>query len=271
MHRRTYLGLAAAGVAGSIAGCSSASDGSDYPPYPDSETIELSGEGVEVSDEFELTLDGPTLVDIEHEGEDNFTVILEDADEADREISDETNETNETDGSDETNETNETDESTDNETENTTADDGENGEESVREPVANVASAVGPYDGRSLLPIDTGSYVMTVLEADAEWTATIYDLPAYEDGTGVSLPIERESQQYDVIGPIDFGEQSDTEFSFSATGEGLHRVFLTDREGNESLTVMNFEGENEDAVSQEVGGVGYLEILSYGSWTVKLS
>lgn len=262
MQRRTYLGLAATGMVGSVAGCTSAADGREYPPYPDSETIELSGDGVGTSDRFEISLDGPTLVDVEHMGSDNFTVVLDDPDATD---DTETPAGNESTGEPTTAENTSTNESTVSaatETAETAVD------ESV---VASVVTAVGPYDGRSLLPVTAGSYELRVVEADAEWTATIYDLPAYEDGVGTSLPIEREGEQYDVIGPIDFGEQADTEFSFSVTGEGLHRVFVTDREASESLTVFSVNGEADESVTQQVGGVGYIEVLSFGSWTFELS
>jgi hypothetical protein len=251
MQRRTYLGLAATGVIGSVAGCTSAANGSEYPPYPDAETIELSGDGPDTTERFEITQDGPTLVDAEHMGSDNFIVVLDDPD---IETDDETNESNE---SNVTTESTETNESTD---------------EAEPDPVvASVVDAIGPYDGRSLLPVSTGSYVLSVLEADAEWTATIYDLPSYEDGVGIDLPLKRESEQYDVIGPINFGEQTETEFSFSATGPGLHRVFLTDRDGADSLTVAQFNGEDEQTVTRPISGVGYVEILSNRSWTFELS
>ena len=268
MNRRTYLGLAATGVVGAVAGCtSSAADGQEYPPYPDSETTELSGDGSGVSDRFDIVHDGPTLVDLEHEGSDNFTVVLDEpptADEADPT----TNESTAT-----TNESTDTANSTESATNESvgSSDDG-TPEAAVDESVvASVATAVGPYDGRSLLPVATGSYVLRAVEADAEWSATVYDLPVYEDGVGTTLPITREGNQYDVIGPIDFGEQTDTEFSFSVTGQGLHRVFVTDREGSESLTVFNLNGEGDESLSQVVGGVGYIEVLSFGEWTFELS
>ncbi|MFD1641332.1 hypothetical protein [Halohasta litorea] len=262
MKRRTYLGLAATGVVGSVAGCTSAADGNEYPPYPDSETVELSGDGVGTSDRFEISLAGPTLVDVEHMGSDNFTVVLADPDAMDDSETGTANESTDETNSSEAPSGNESGVSAANET------DGADVGESV---VSSVVTAVGPYDGRSLLPVAAGSYVLRVVEADAEWTATVYDLPVYEDGVGTSLPIEREGEQYDVIGPIDFGEQADTEFSFSVTGEGLHRVFVTDREGGESLTVFSVNGEADERLSQEVGGVGYIEVLSFGSWTFELS
>jgi hypothetical protein len=268
MHRRTYLGLAATGVVGSVAGCATASDGREYPPYPDSETTELSGDGTGTSDRFESMLDGPTLVDLEHEGSDNFTVVLAEPETADDESAPANDSTGEMNGS--TNDANESDEPSTNES--TVSPGNETADTKVDESVvATVATAVGPYDGRSLVPVATGSYVLRVVEADAEWTATVYDLPVYEDGVGTSLPIEREGNQYDVIGPVDFGEQSDTEFGFSVSGEGLHRVFVTDREGSESLTVFSVNGDSDESLSQQVGGVGYIEVLSFGEWTFELS
>ncbi|MFO7832883.1 MAG: hypothetical protein R6V31_02210 [Halohasta sp.] len=288
MQRRTYLGLAATGVVGGLAGCSSANDGQEFPPYPDSETIERSGDGTGISEAFEIAGDGPTLIDMEHEGVDNFTVTLDSADSVDEETADNgtetaTNDTTSTDtdtGNEseptETDTGNDTvsgnDSATGNTTETDTVTAGESSDErSEEDPVTTVATAIGPYDGRSLQPIETGEYVLRVREADDAWSATIYDLPAYEDGVGIELPIEREGDQYDVIGPVDFGEQSSTDFSFSVSGEGLHRVFLTDREGEESLTVVNLSDDGEETVSQQIAGVGYVEILSFGSWTFELS
>jgi len=286
MQRRTYLGLAATGVVGGLAGCASASDGREFPPYPDSETIERSGDGPGVSEAFEIAADGPTLIEMEHEGADNFTVTLDLADSVDETSADNATDTSATDtestGGDEPEPTG-NDSATGNTTEtgNGTVTSGETVDEADDEaadgasegpnPVTTVATAVGPYDGRSLEPIETGEYVLRIREADASWSATIHDLPVYEDGVGTELPIEREGDQHDVIGPVDFGEQSSTEFSFSVSGQGLHRVFLTDREGAESLTVVNLSGEGEETVSQQIAGVGYVEILSFGSWTFELS
>jgi len=261
MNRRTYLGFAATGMVGAVAGCTSAADGREYPPYPDSETTEFSGDGPGVSDRFDISLGGPTLVDLEHEGSDNFTVTLAEPRTAD--------DAEPTPANSSTDATNSTDPTTN---ESTISSDAETSEAAVDESiVASVATAVGPYDGRSLLPVATGSYVLRVAEADAEWSATVYDLPVYEDGVGTTLPITREGDQYDVIGPINFGEQAETTFSFSVTGQGLHRVFVTDREGNDSLTVFNLNGEGDESISQVVGGVGYIEVLSFGEWTFELS
>lgn len=259
MNRRRYLGLAAAGAVGTVAGCTDATDGREYPPYPDSNITELSGEGPSTSDTFEISLDGPTLIDLEHMGSDNFTVVLDDPP-AER-VDDSANETADTEG----NEAEDTDGNTNDELEI----DIEDGDQ--LNPVATVASAAGPYDGRTLHSVDAGSYVLHVLEADDDWEATVYDLPAYDDGVGIDLPLDRDGEQYDVVGPINFGEGSTVEFEFSASGEGLQRMFLTDRTGTESLVVAELLGSGEESVSQEVSGVGYIEVLTVFSWNLQLS
>ena len=253
MDRRTYLGLAAAGAFGTVAGCTDAVGSQEFPPYPDSNTTELSGEGATTSDAFELSLDGPTLINLEHMGSDNFTVVLdvpqaEDTDDSGNETA-ETGDNSTTDGL---------------EPEELEADD-------QISPVANVASAVGAYDGRTLQSVDAGRYVLRALEADGEWEATVYDLPAYDDGIGTEIPFEQDGEQYDVVGPINFDVETVVDFEFSVTGDGFHRLFLTDRTGTESFTVAELEGEGEESVSQEVSGVGYIEILTVRSWSLALS
>jgi len=269
MNRRTYLGLAATGVVGSVAGCTStASDGSEYPPYPDGETVDLSGTGTGTSDEFELTQEGPTLVDMEHMGSDNFTVVLADPAAA---AESEAMPANESMG-----ETNESEPSS-NESEPSSNESVESGANETAQPevddsvVSSVVTVVGPFDGRTLLSVGTGSYVLRVLEADAEWTATVYDLPAYEDGVGTPLPIKREGTQWDVIGPINFGEQAETTFSFSVTGEGYHRVNVVGRESEKTFRVTALNGDGEDAITRLIDGVGYIVVRSFGSWTFELS
>jgi len=264
MNRRTYLGLAAAGTIGSLAGCTDATDGREFPPYPDDyNTTELSGSGPATSDSFELSLDGPTLIDLEHMGEENFTVVLDhppgEGDDLDgNETDSDDNETTEIDG-------NETAEGDDDDLDI----DVEEGEQIA--PVATIASARGAYNGRTLHAVSAGRYVLHVIEADADWEATVYDLPEYDDGVGIELPIEREGEQYDVVGPIDFGEQGTVDFEFVASGEGLHRVFLNDRTGTQPLSVAEFEGDGSESVSQEIEGVGYIEVLTVSpSWTLHL-
>jgi len=290
MNRRTYLGFAAAGVVGTVAGCTEATDRQEFPPYPDSNSTELSGDGPMTSESFELSLDGPTVIELEHMGSDNFTVILDEPP-ADDNDTDGNETVDDTDGNETANDTdgNETLETNGNETvepdgngsdTDDNATDPENGEELDLEaitedgqinPVASVASATGPYNGSTLHSVESGEYVLHVLEADDEWEATVYDLPAYDDGTGSELPIEHDGEQYDVVGPIDFGDRATVEFEFSVTGEGLHRVFLTDRTGTESLSVAELEGDGDESVSQEVSGVGYIEVLTVFSWNLEVS
>jgi len=279
MNRRTYLGLAAAGAVGTVAGCTDAIGSQEFPPYPDSNSTELSGEEAGTSEEFDVSLDGPTLIDLKHMGSDDFTVVLdeplaEDVDDngGNETVDDNGNETVDDNGNETVNDNgNETVDDNGGNSTNERLESGELEEGDQINPVATVASAVGPYDGRTLHSVDPGRYVLRVLEADAEWEATVYDLPAYDDGVGINLPIEQDGEQYDVIGPINFDGQTTIDFEFSVTGDGLHRVFLTDRTGTESFTVAELEGDSEESVSQEVSGVGYIEVLTVHSWSLELS
>ena len=249
MNRRTYLAVAATGVVGSVAGCAGASDGSEYPPYPDSESTELSGEGPGTSESFDISLAGPTIIDLKHEGSEDFVVALDEP----------AVESNETTG-------NET--QTQNQTQNQT--------QSQTQPqtdpaVATVANAIGPYDGRTLHSVAPNSYVLSVLQADDAWTATVYDLPEYPDDTGISLPITREDQLYDVVGPVNFGELAETDFEFDVTGDGAHQVFLVDRNGTVQQNTANLVGDGNTTATLPVAGVGYVEIRTTGSWTLDIS
>jgi len=245
MNRRTYLGIASTAVVGSVAGCTSGSDGSQYPPYPDSESTELSGEGPGTSDSFDISLAGPTIIDLEHEGSEDFVVALDDPAVT-------------------------TSETTGNETQNDTRT--QNETQTRTDPaVATVANAIGPYDGRRLVSVAPRSYVLRVIQADNAWTATVYDLPEYDDGTGISLPIERDDILYDVIGPVNFAEQEETDFSFEVTGTGNHQVFLVDRNGTVVQNTANIVGDGEETATLPVAGVGYVEIRTTGEWTLEIS
>lgn len=260
MERRTYLGLAATAAAGGIAGCTAASDGSEYPPYPDSETTELSGDGPGTSDSFDVSLEGPTLIEVEHQGSEDFVVALDNPD------VESTGAGNETAAGDSESDDSET---TGNET--ATGDSEPDDSETEDPVVATVVNAIGPYDGRTLHAVAADSYVLRVLRADDEWNATIYDLPVYDDGVGVTPPIERESQLYDVVGPINFGEQAETDFSFEVTGNGTHQVFLADREGTLQQNTANLTGDGSETATLPVGGVGYVELRTTGAWTLEIS
>ena len=170
--------------------------------------------------------------------------------------------------------------------------------------------AVGPYRGSSIHNLDNGTYSLEI-EASGEWTATVHDLPVYEDETGLSLPIEREGALGSAIGPIDFGSPGEKRFTIEFDSvEGVNWVDLLDREGETVATL--FEGRNafvaeepgatnetdasdstaDESVSTsndtddineslpetestvesiDLSGVGYLSIESGGEWVVSFT
>lgn len=266
MNRRQYLSLGATGVVLSVAGCMG--DTEEFPPYPDSESTEFSGEGDTTTDPFELVNDGPMILDVQHEGEERFVTFAVD-------------------------------------------------DEDTFVQGGPTVQAVGPYCGSSIHNLPLDEYRLEI-EADGEWTATIYDLPAYEDGVGHSLPVEREGALGSAIGPIDFGEPSQKEIGIQfheavesnwvdlvdREGEIVGTLFegsgpvtpddvesddtdnSTDSEGNETNDNGTDDGETnetteEDSVAEsesteqthqlDLGGVGYLSVESGTSWTISVT
>ncbi len=144
--------------------------------------------------------------------------------------------------------------------------------------------AAGPYRGSSIHSLENDRYRLEV-EASGEWTATVYDLPAYEDGVGLHTPIEHEGALGSVIGPIDFGEAATRQFhiEFQEASEA-NIVELFNREGEFAGTLFDPETtaetdsadetaettETETRQSIEVSGVGYLSIRSGVEWTVSV-
>ncbi len=177
-------------------------------------------------------------------------------------------------------------------------------------PGGPTVQATGPYRGSSIHALAEGTYSLEI-EASGEWAATVHDVPAYEDGTGLSLPIEQPGELGGVIGPIDFGEPSETQITVEFSGDDeLNRAELITREGepvgalvggrndtiggsdddaetetaaddtdNDETSVDNeaeSDTETSDAGSSETqvisaGGVGYLSLESSGEWTARVS
>lgn len=230
MNRRQYLPLAATGLVLGVAGCTGA-DEQQYPPYPDSESTEFSGEGDTVTDSFDIQHDGPAVLDVAHMGDGDFQVSIVDDEE---------------------------------------------------QPIQRgfFPLVTGPYNGFSIHQTSVDTYRLKIT-ASGEWTATVYDLPAYEDGTGLSLPLSREGAFGDVIGPINFpGESVEYDVRFENT-TGINRVLLINREGesvgplfdNQRMDPETESGIDEDGTNQtlETGGVGYVSIESTTEWTASIT
>ncbi|TQQ79834.1 hypothetical protein EGH24_10100 [Halonotius terrestris] len=235
MERRQYLGAAAAGGVVGVAGVSAytvlGSGGNDgppamveaeFPPYPNSETIERSGSGTGTSEPFELVNEGPTIIDtnVDHSSDDIYNVEL-------RSTTDET--------------------------------------------VRGVIQARGPFTGRTnVQPVDPGSYELSVLNASGDWEATIYDLPVYEVGTGMEPPFAFADGLDTVVGPIDFGEQSPVEFVFEVDKDSRHRLDLVDRTGAVQESLVQASTAGSRSALRAIGGVGYLDLKSFTTWTLEV-
>lgn len=270
MNRRQFIAGAAISSSGLLAGCLESIDDtppqsfetSEYPPYPDVETIDFSGDG-SGSEEFEVTHDGPVIVDVAHAGSGDFTVRILDSEQLDETDS---TEEREHESSDTENSSNESAEAGD--------EIGFEGEEIENWDAIEgvVAEVTGPFEGQSIHSLDTGSYTFDVIDASDEWEATLHFVPVYDDGSGVGveLPVTNTGVFHSVVGPIDFGELHKTSFSFESNDGMVQRVYLRDREGEIVYVLFDVDGDVEETVSVDVSGIGYVNVETTGSWELTI-
>ena len=244
MERRQYLAAAAAGGAigvGGVGGYVILSDDvgfgpsgvptAPYPPYPTIdgdgaiEPISLSGSGQTTTDSFELTREGPTIIDTDAgdaDADERFLVTLVSA----------------TDGTE-----------------------------------YRVIEVLGPFTGRNLINPPPGEYRLAVKQASADWTATVYDVPAYDIDSEVELELEPPVAFNDgldaVLGPIDFGAQQPIEFSLSVDTDDDYNLSLIDSNGEQvELLIQSIVGQTDPQV-RAVGGIGYLAVDTNTTWTLR--
>ena len=244
MERRQYLAAAAAGGAigvGGVGGYVILSDDvgfgpsgvptAPYPPYPTIdgdgaiEPLSLSGSGQTTTDSFELTREGPTIIDTDAgdaDADERFLVTLVSA----------------TDGTE-----------------------------------YRVIEVLGPFTGRNLINPPPGEYRLAVKQASADWTATVYDVPAYDIDSEVELELEPPVAFNDgldaVLGPIDFGAQQPIEFSLSVDTDDDYNLSLIDSNGEQvELLIQSIVGQTDPQV-RDVGGIGYLAVDTNTTWTLR--
>jgi len=256
MERRQYLAAAAAGGAigvGGVGGYVILSDDvgfgpsgvptAPYPPYPTVdgggaiEPLSFSGSGQTTTDSFELTREGPTIIDTDAgdaDADDRFLVTLVSA----------------TDGTE-----------------------------------YRVIEVLGPFTGRNLINPPPGEYRLAVEQASADWTATVYDVPAYDTDSGVELelepPVVFEDGLDAVVGPIMFapdGETQQIEFDLMVSdSESSHVLSVYDSEGQPAFeteegrfsALINSVTGNLGPVSVEIGGIGYIVVDTNTTWTLR--
>lgn len=142
------------------------------------------------------------------------------------------------------------------------------------ETIRGVVQARGPFTGRTNVPpVPPGGYELDVTDAAGSWEATIYDLSVYEDGTGMELPFTFSDGLDTVIGPIDFGDPQPVAFTFEVDADSRHRLDIVDRNGVLFDTVIQAQtaGERTRVPDTDLGGVGYLDLKSFTTWTLEVS
>lgn len=242
MERRQYLAAAAAGGAigvGGVGGYVLLSDDvgfgppgvptAPYPPYPTAD-----GEG-EI-DPISLSGSGPATTDAFELMRDGPTIVETDAGDAD-------------------------------------SDDrflvtlvSADGNEEYR-----IIEVLGPFRGRNLINPPPGEYQLVVGEASTDWTATVYDVPAYDNDIELSLepPVVFSDGLDTVIGPINFGTQQQVEFALDVDTDVEHTLSLVDSNGEVVEPLIQSIIGRTDPQQREVSGVGYLEVETNTTWTVR--
>ncbi|MFC7042752.1 hypothetical protein [Halonotius sp. GCM10025705] len=136
-----------------------------------------------------------------------------------------------------------------------------------------VIEVLGPFTGRNLINPPPGEYRLAVKQASADWTATVYDVPAYDTDSGVALEMEPPVVFSDgldaVLGPINFGTQQPIEFSLSVDADVDYNLSLIDSNGERvELLIQSIVGQTDPQV-RDVGGIGYLAVDTNTTWTLR--
>ena len=136
-----------------------------------------------------------------------------------------------------------------------------------------VIEVLGPFTGRNLINPPPGEYRLAVKQASADWTATVYDVPAYDIDSEVELELEPPVAFNDgldaVLGPIDFGAQQPIEFSLSVDTDDDYNLSLIDSNGEQvELLIQSIVGQTDPQV-RAVGGIGYLAVDTNTTWTLR--
>jgi len=136
-----------------------------------------------------------------------------------------------------------------------------------------VIEVLGPFTGRNLINPPPGEYRLAVKQASADWTATVYDVPAYDTDSGVTLEMEPPVVFSDgldaVFGPINFGTQQPIEFSLSVDADVDYNLSLIDSNGERvELLIQSIVGQTDPQV-RDVGGIGYLAVDTNTTWTLR--
>lgn len=245
MERRQYLGAAAAGLAVGVVGVggytvlSGDAGGpppvaeSAYPPYPEANEIERSGDGPTTSEPFQLENDGPTIVRADHDDSVAADVPF-----------------------------NMTLASTTSPATRTV----------VRLTGGYVGSTVVTSQAKPQ-SVPPGEYELAVTGTSAQdpgsWEATVYDIPDYDD-QGLSVPLAYNDVLNFVIGPINFGAESMFGFTFSLDADTESNLYLIDSEGNFRQLLLKAPTAGDYDGTFPGGGVGYIAIDSNTEWTFNL-
>lgn len=249
MERRQYLAAAAVGSVVGVGGIGGYAwltrrgypplAEAEFPPYPDVDPIERSGEGTGTSESFELENNGPTLVETEVDQDENdeYTVILE-----------------------------------------ATAEDDDTIEVVVSAFGPFVGRVrIPPLDpGEYALNVEaaSGEWEATVYDLPEYEPPTGMGLPLAFDDTLYTVigPINFSDGLIDEEGVEGDEPSQPVEITFTLENEPDENsnVVLLDRTGERAETLIETNTTQPETVERDLGGVGYIAITSAEMWRINV-
>ncbi|WP_137288617.1 hypothetical protein [Natronorubrum halophilum] len=128
----------------------------------------------------------------------------------------------------------------------------------------NFVNAIGEYDGASAALIDADEYILDV-EADGDWEVEIRQPRA---ASGDALPQSFSDDGPVVVGPFEFSGSHIATGSHS--GESNFQATVYPAEGMFGEIVFNEIGEYNGETTFNFNGVGWVDVLADGNWSIEM-
>lgn len=148
--------------------------------------------------------------------------------------------------------------------------------------IRDVVRLRGPYTGSTVVePVEPGRYELFVSQTSASWTATVHDLPVYNESE-MTLPVRYRGEQNTVIGPIKFGDRVKEDikvinFSLTIDKNSNTTLSLVDSRGKTAARLIRKTKAGLKQTDQKtfnkrfpVAGIGYIAIDTNTTWTLSL-
>lgn len=124
-------------------------------------------------------------------------------------------------------------------------------------------NAIGDYDGSTAELVEEGEYIMDVT-ADGSWEITVRQP---RSGDGAPLPVSYTGNGPDVVGPVRFDGTGVA--SGSHDGDSNFQVTVLPMTGSFGEVVFNEIGSFDGETTYSASGIGWIEVVADGNWSVE--